>query len=63
MAWQNIKAVQEMINSYKAMEALGSKLPFGRRGGPQLTQQQVQPGSKKWSAQTRSGWNCPKCTY
>eukprot|EP00971_Amphidinium_carterae_P077667 1535711-Amphidinium_carterae.1 len=60
MAWENTKAVQEMINSYKAMEALGIRLPFGRCGGPQPTQQTVQPGSKRWSVQQRAGWNCPK---
>eukprot|EP00971_Amphidinium_carterae_P249531 4952978-Amphidinium_carterae.1 len=63
MAWQNDKGVQDMINSYEALQALGLQLPFGRRGGPQPTQQPVQPGSKKWSGQTRAGWTCPKCSY
>eukprot|EP00971_Amphidinium_carterae_P312076 6203362-Amphidinium_carterae.1 len=59
MAWQNQAGVQDLINSYKALQLLGIKLPFGQRGGSaKPRQQQVQPGSKEWSALTRSGWTC-----
>eukprot|EP00971_Amphidinium_carterae_P027140 535052-Amphidinium_carterae.1 len=62
MAWENPMGVQELINSYKALQLLGIKLPFGQRGGSAKPKQQpVQPGSKKWSAQTCSGWTCPGC--
>eukprot|EP00971_Amphidinium_carterae_P005974 117770-Amphidinium_carterae.1 len=64
MAWENPLGVQELINSYKALQLLGIKLPFGQRGGSAKPKQQpVQPGSKKWSAQTRSGWTCSGCQY
>eukprot|EP00971_Amphidinium_carterae_P236782 4699316-Amphidinium_carterae.2 len=62
MPWQNDKGVQDLINSYKACQILGIQLPFARRGASQQRQQAVQPGSKRWSAQQRAGWNCPKCT-
>eukprot|EP00971_Amphidinium_carterae_P058421 1155769-Amphidinium_carterae.1 len=45
------------------MKALGIQLPMGRPGGPRPNQQAVTPGSKRWSAQQRAGWNCPKCAY
>eukprot|EP00971_Amphidinium_carterae_P253297 5028837-Amphidinium_carterae.5 len=36
---------------------------MSRRGGHKPEQHAVTPGSKRWSAQQRAGWNCPKCTY
>eukprot|EP00971_Amphidinium_carterae_P080939 1601478-Amphidinium_carterae.1 len=63
MAWQNDKGVQDMVNSFKAMQLLGIQLPFAMRGASQQQQQPVQPGSKRWSAQQGAGWKCPKCSY
>eukprot|EP00971_Amphidinium_carterae_P028272 556737-Amphidinium_carterae.2 len=45
------------------MKTLGILLPMGRRGAPRSNQQALTPGSKRWSAQSKAGWNCPKCTY
>eukprot|EP00971_Amphidinium_carterae_P236334 4690009-Amphidinium_carterae.1 len=55
MACQNDKGVQELMRSYKATQALGIQLPFGRRGGPQLTQQAVQPDPRSGSLKPELG--------
>eukprot|EP00971_Amphidinium_carterae_P010580 209047-Amphidinium_carterae.1 len=70
MAWQNPHAVAQLIDSFKALGTFsvlgnrrGGTLPAGRRGSTALGQQPVQKGSKKSSAQTRTGWNWLHCKY
>eukprot|EP00971_Amphidinium_carterae_P066856 1324084-Amphidinium_carterae.1 len=68
MAWENPKAVA--LNSLEVLGVApgfnlrrGGTTRAGRRGGTLPSQQPVHPGSKKWSAQARTGWNCPHCEY
>eukprot|EP00971_Amphidinium_carterae_P138581 2745861-Amphidinium_carterae.1 len=64
MAWKNKGKVTSMLHSLQALKLFGA--PSGnwrRRGGPAPSHQPVKEGSKKWSAQTRTGWHCPMCKY
>eukprot|EP00971_Amphidinium_carterae_P214811 4262657-Amphidinium_carterae.1 len=47
------------MEQYEGCAALGRRGP----GGPQPKQQPVTPGSKRWSAQQRAGWDCPRCKF
>eukprot|EP00971_Amphidinium_carterae_P289369 5745314-Amphidinium_carterae.1 len=73
MAWNNTKGVQHqgrttaysLSRSHESSRDKAAAVPLGRRGpgGSQPQQTPITPGSKRWSAQQRAGWNCPKCTY
>eukprot|EP00971_Amphidinium_carterae_P220062 4368543-Amphidinium_carterae.1 len=64
MAWLNPKNVQDLIHCFEAMKASGLQMPSGLRKpiGSRTSQTPVTPGSKRWSAQQRAGWNWPKST-